>query len=104
METADQENVSDAELKAIFSRMESRRARIVELCREASLLLGALHHEDCEQGGKLVPRHIGSLTQQRFVELLSPIDPFADRQWTDHMKDVVVGYEHVVKVRPMQKL
>lgn len=92
-----------ATLEAVFSEMRSTRTEIITLAQQMSLLLGKLHSELLKRGERLVPHVVGDLRQQEFCRLLEPIDPFTGA-WMGRHKDVVVEFQHIVRVRPMKSL
>lgn len=87
---------------ALFERMEQRRERIIELSRQLALELGELQGNDREEGTLLV-EPVVSPTQQRFIELLSPVLPF-EGSWYGAHRALPCGYEHTIKIPAFVKL
>jgi ABC-type transporter Mla subunit MlaD len=91
------------ELKRILDRMEARREHIVELVRKAALALGELHAVDATAAQRLVPLDRASTDRLRFLELIAPIDALGGK-WADSKRDIPLGFEFVIKVRPVTPL
>ena len=90
------------ELRKTFERMEQRRKRIISLMREAATELGELHTQDRQDAGRLCSMDMRSLERAQFNRLLEVIDPY--QGWSDSMREVAVGFEHCIRIRPMAKL
>lgn len=99
-------SVDRAKLERIFSQMEARRGRCVQLARELALEMGQLFAKDQPAAGRLASLDLRSLERLHFNALTRPITLAGDNNdgWMDRHKDVILDYFYVVKVHPMRPL
>lgn len=109
--TAEVSRLEDAvrrrDLAIVFERMEKRRTHCIELARELSLEMGLLFGQDQRAAGKLAIPNARSIERLRFNSLTRPISIAGDGNgdgWLDRHRYVILDYEFILKINPMQEL